>query len=173
MESGERLPKASALVTHCRDGVAGRRGGERYIPYLVMDRGNSNYFGAPCLPSPLIRTTRENHRSHPTQMNPENQPARFISLNPMLSGRRPIKGREDVHELTFTCPLCRNRVSIDVHLNGPADVGRFVWGLSIGDTAWEGATITPSIGDHHIKRTSEGDKRCPSHFSVTNGEIIP
>jgi hypothetical protein len=94
----------------------------------------------------------------------------FQELNPLLSGASTFKQLKDAHELTFTCPICKNKMSIYVYLNKPHSQQFNIWNLKIA-TGWETASIEPSIKGHHIKRTPQGDIRCPVHINVTDGQI--
>jgi len=98
---------------------------------------------------------------------------KFTELNPMMTGPSGIPGIEDAMSLEFKCPLCGNRIAIHVRLNGQADMTKFIWRLEIpnGSTSWDDVTVTPSISGHHLKRTKDGDIRCPMHVSVTKGQV--
>ena len=94
----------------------------------------------------------------------------FQELNPLLSGASNFEQLKDAHELVFTCPVCKNRMSIYVYLGKPANPHVRIWNLKI-TTGWETASIEPSIHGHHIKRTPQGDIRCPVHINVTDGGV--
>ncbi len=98
----------------------------------------------------------------------------FRKLNPLMSGLSALELFKDCHELSFDCPLCRNRMTIYVHFNnGDAEPERNIWKMEVPEGGrWDDVTISPSIMTHHIKRTPTGDIRCSVHFSVTKGKIV-
>lgn len=89
----------------------------------------------------------------------------FAELKPMM-GASMLPG---VNELSFECPLCRNRLAIYVHM-APADPARSIWHWEHlpGNYGWDAVTISPSISTHHIKK---GQPRCPMHVSITKGKV--
>ena len=91
-------------------------------------------------------------------------------LNPLLSGESSFERLKDAHELVFTCPVCKNRMSIYVYLGKQANPEIRIWNLKISG-GWDTASIEPSIHGHHIKRTPQCDIHCPVHINVTDGQI--
>ena len=95
---------------------------------------------------------------------------KFTDLNPLMYGRSEVPGFTDCHELTMDCPVCKNRVSIYVHLNGLADMPRRIWQLTVNLDAsgWDSATIQPSIQMHPVSRKQPA---CPGHWTVDTGVV--
>ncbi len=94
---------------------------------------------------------------------------KFAELKPTVWSKATIPGG---FEISFQCPRCGNRFAINIH-PGPADITVPVWHFHFTrGCVWEDVTIEPSIQDHHLKRTPQGDLRCPVHFSVTAGEVV-
>lgn len=108
---------------------------------------------------------------------------RFSELNPLLGGSMRFTVEKPIWQLSFECPLCRQRTSIDVTNLDPFD---HVWNLSpdplrlfdsiVTDqdilaqhrNIWDAVTIKPSMQNLPHSRKNP----CPAHFSVDHGNVV-
>lgn len=89
---------------------------------------------------------------------------KFRSLNPQMVQTG------DHHSLTFDCPGCKMRISINVRIGEQPDKKRRLWMLILDFDVrdWDTATVIPSIKDHMRGRNWP---ECSAHISITEGDV--